>query len=360
MGPTNKTAFAPRSNAAVRFQFLAALTAVLAVILAPTARASVITGPSPSPAAMPSRVVTDLHPGDAGGSWDYAAIDTAEGRLLIARMVGVDSVTLATNQAGPVLTSGRHVHSVLPVPGHRLLLTNGDDDTATIVDGESGLLLATLKTGVKPDGAVLDPATRQALVMNGNSGSITRVDVGHTPHVAGTIQVGGTLEAPALDGSGRLFVNVEDRNEIAVIDLAKNAAVARYRLAGCDSPTGLGYVASHRLLVSVCANGVAEILGEDGVERARLTVGPHPDAVITDPVHDRVFVPSGGDGTLSEISFTGGPHVTRVFSTRPGARTGAYDPKTQYVYLPYGRIDRTTGTPKLVPGSFGVLVVDTH
>ena len=360
VGQTNKTPFEPRFNAPARLRFVAALTALLGVVLASTVRASPITGPSPAPAAIPSRVVADLHLGDAGGSWDYATVDATRGRLLVARMVGVDTVNLATRLAGPVLTSGRHVHSVLPVPDHRLLLTNGDADTATIVDDESGLLLATLKTGAKPDGAVFDQATGQVLVMNGNSGSITRINTGRTPHVAGTIEVGGALEAPALDGSGRLFVNVEDRNEIAVVGLSKGVVVARYKLAGCESPTGLAYVTSHRLLVSVCANGVAEIVGDDGVERARLAVGPHPDAVIADPVHDRVFVPSGGNGTLSEISLTGAPHVTRVFSTRPGARTGAYDPKTQFVYLPYGRMDRSTSTPKLVAGSFGVLVVDTH
>jgi DNA-binding beta-propeller fold protein YncE len=344
----------------MRSRLAAISTSLLVVVLAPMGRASTLSGPSPSPAAIPSRIVADLHLGDAGGGWDYATVDAAGGRLLVARMAGVDTVNLATNRAGPVLTSGRHVHSVLPVPNHRLLLTNGDDDTATIVDDESGLLLATLKTGTKPDGAVLDRATGQVLVMDGHSGTITRIDVSGTPRVAGTIEVGGALEAPALDESGRLFVNVEDRNEIAVVGLSKGVVVARYKLVGCEGPTGLAYVVSHNWLVSVCANGVAEILDGGGVERARLLVGPHPDAVIADPLHDRVFVPSGGNGTLSEISFAGGPHVSRVFSTRPGARTGAYDPKTQYVYLPYGRMDRTTSIPTLVPGSFGVLVVDTH
>ncbi|NPD65184.1 YncE family protein [Lichenicola cladoniae] len=360
MGLTNEISPEPRASTRMRSRLAAISMSLLVVVLAPMGRASTLAGPSPIPAAIPSRIVADLHLGDAGGGWDYATVDAAGGRLLVARMAGVDTVNLATNRAGPVLTSGRHVHSVLPVPYHRLLLTNGDDNTATIVDDESGLLLDTLKTGSKPDGAVLDRATGQVLVMNGKSGSITRIDVGRSSHVAGTIQVGGALEAPVLDGSGRLFVNVEDRNEIAVIGLSEGAVVARYKLAGCEGPTGLAYVASHRVLVSVCSNGVAEIVGDDGVERARLAVGPHPDAVIVDRVHDRVFIPGGGNGTLSEISFAGGPHVSRVFSTRPGARTGAYDPKTQYVYLPYGRMDRTTGTPTLVPGSFGVLVVDTH
>jgi len=50
--------------------------------------------------------------------------------------------------------------------------------------------------------------------MNGGSGDITVIDP-KAMRVTATIPVGGKLEAAVVDGSGRLFVNVEDKSEIA-------------------------------------------------------------------------------------------------------------------------------------------------
>ncbi len=307
-------------------------------------------------------VVADLRGDDIGGIWDFAAIDRTTKRLLVARMAGVETVALVGRASAALLAPGRHVHAVLPLPGGRVLFTNGDGDTASIVEARGGRVLATLKTGARPDGAVFDPASGQVLVMDGRDGTITRLDVAAAPpRVVGTIAVGGGLEAPALDGRGRLFVNVEDRNEIAVVSLAGGRVTARYPLTDCDGPTGLAYDRAHRLLVSACTNAVAKVLRDDGREQASLAIGPHADAVIADPPRERVFIPCGGDGTLWEISLAGTPHVTRVLRTRAGARTGAYDPATQRLYLPYGAVVRVQGQPpKLVAGSFGILVVDVR
>ena len=315
----------------------------------------------PSGATAP-RVVADLHGPDRSGGWDYAAVDDASGRLLVARMDGVQTVILADSRPGRRLAAGRHVHAVLPLRGNRVLFTNGDTDTATLVDATSGALLATFGTGAKPDSAAFDAASGQVLVMDGDDGTVTRIDVMvPRPHVAGRFAVGGALETSAPDGAGRLFINIKDRNQIAVVSLSSGTVTARLPLAGCDGPTGLAYSRAHRLLVSACRNGVAKVLDENGAERASLAIGPRPDAVIDDPAHDRMFIPSGGDGTLAEIAFSPEPHVARVVTTRAGARTGAYDPRTHRIYLPYGQTIRASGQlPELVPGSFGVLVLDLH
>ncbi len=104
-------------------------------------------------AASP-RVVADLHGPDQPGPWDYAAVDAGTGRLLVARMNGVQTVMLAGNRAGLLLAAGRHVHAVLPLPDNRVLFTNGDIGMASLVDGSSGALLANFRTGVKPDAAM--------------------------------------------------------------------------------------------------------------------------------------------------------------------------------------------------------------
>ncbi len=314
------------------------------------------------PAPQPAKIVADLRGDDGAGVWDYAAIDPAGGHLLIGRMSGVQTVSLAGLARGPMLAAGQHVHAVVPLPGGRVLFTNGDSNTASVVDGRTGALLGVLPTGRKPDGGIYDPALGQVLVMNGNDGTITRINVRpRVPELAGRITVGGKLETPALGAHDRLFVNVEDRNALAIISLKAGQLERQVTLEGCDAPTGLAYDEGSRRLVSACENGVAGILDEDGRMLATLPIGRHPDAAIGDPAHHRVFVPGGGDGTLTEIALDGTPRVTRVWLTRPGARTGAYDLATQRVYLPYGEIIRETGQPpRLKPGSFGVLVMDVR
>lgn len=319
------------------------------------------------PDIWPAKVVADLREDDARGNWqyglwDYAAVDPSTRRLLVGRMSAVQTVHLTNETFGPMLAPGQHVHAVLPLPGNRVLYTNGDSNTAAVVDG-SGAVLATLPTGRKPDGAIYDPSLGDVLVMNGTDGTVTRIDDRSAdPKVAGTIVVGGKLEAPAVDGDGHLFVNVEDRNALAIVSLeGAGRLVRQVPLPGCEAPSGLAFDPDSALLVSACENGVALVLDKEGTVKARLPIGPHPDAAIADPAHHRVFVPSGGDGTVSEIVLDGTPHVGRVWRTRDGARTGAYDPATERLYLPYGAVIRTPGqASRLAPGSFGILVMDVR
>src|SRR5206468_2866098 len=79
-----------------------------------------------------------------------------------------------------------------------------------------------------------------ALVMDHAGGQITLIDP-KTHKDAGTIEVGGDLEAAVVDGAGKAYVNVENKNEIAVVDVAKKAVLAHWPLSGCDGPTGLAY-----------------------------------------------------------------------------------------------------------------------
>src|SRR5207253_499760 len=102
-----------------------------------------------------------------------------------------------------------------------------------------------------PDAAALDPKGGLVLVAGHAGGAVTLVDPRARRAVA-DVQIGGTLEEIVADGRGRAFVNVEDRNEIAVIDLPSRSTVAHWPLAGCEGPTGLAYDPDDRLLIAAC------------------------------------------------------------------------------------------------------------
>jgi YVTN family beta-propeller protein len=293
------------------------------------------------------------------GGWDLLDVDSERGRLYVARSDGIMAVDLATGMVTADLVKSVRGHAALAVPGTSIVIsTNGGNGTATIFEGATGHILATLPVGTKPDAIAFDPATKTVWVMNADSGDISVVDP-LAGKVIDTVAVGGSLELGAADGEGRLYVNVEDKNDVAVIDTRSRKLITRFPLTGCDGPTGLAYAPDVKLILSACKNGVAKFTAPDGHEVASLAVGPRPDGALYDLKRHLAFVPSGGDGTLSIISLLPTPKVIGQVATAKGARTAALDPKTGRIYLPSAQYAPAVGgaRPAAISGSFAVLVL---
>ena len=309
-------------------------------------------------AAPPSYGVVGSYKG-ADGGWDILSVDPAAHRLYIGRRDSVTAVDLASGQVTDRLALADGGHSALAIPGTGdVLITNGNADNATIVDGRTGKLRATIPTGKKPDAATWDPATRMIWVMTPGDGAITIVDPARAKAI-GTVQVGGSLEFAASDGHGKLYVNVEDRNEVAVIDTRTRKLIRREPLPGCDGPTGIAYDPATKETLSACANGVAVVLSAAGKPVASLTIGKRPDGAAFDERRHLALVPSGADGTLSVIELSPTPRLVQVVPTAKSARTIALDPSTGRAYLPATDLQAPVGSerPKAVPGRFRILVV---
>jgi YVTN family beta-propeller protein len=298
------------------------------------------------------------------GGFDYATFDSATGRVLMAR---TDFTTVIDAKTGKVsqLNSAAPGHMAVPVPGTSLIVLPQRPGMVRIVDMKTDKALADIKAGENPDGAVYDPFSKTVFVMNHDSGESTVIDPIARKAVA-TIPVGGTLEFPASDGAGKVFVNVTSVPEIAVIDVKSKAVTARYKLDGCRGASGLAYAAKAKLLISSCGNGMAKVLQADtGKEIASIPIARGPDAVIYDPVRQLAFIPCGGDGILEVISVADPAHVSSVghIQTEPGSRTGTLDPQSGRLYLMASKPD-PAGAPgpggrgiARVPGTYEVLVI---
>ncbi len=305
-------------------------------------------------------VVTRI-PGPDGG-WDYASFDPARRRVYVAHGTVVLAIDADTDKLNPAFAEGNHLHAVTPVPGTDVIVTtNSGDDTARIISAADGHVLATIPTAKDADGAAYDPKSGLVVVICGDGGALTLIDP-KAMKAVGTIKVGDKLEFGVADGAGLFYVNVEDKNQVAVVDLASGSVLRRYDLPGCKSPTGLAYVEGARL-IAACGNGGVDILDAgSGKVLATFTVGGFPDAVIYDAERHLAFVPSARSGTLSVIALSGGGDNTIIDTvpTQIGARTGAVDTKTGKIYLPTAEyvLPVPAGqrpTPK--PGTFTVLVV---
>jgi DNA-binding beta-propeller fold protein YncE len=306
--------------------------------------------------------VVERIPGPDGG-WDYASLDAPRHRVYISHSDVVLALDLDTGKLNAQFAKGDHLHAIVPVPGSpNLVTTNSGDSTVRIIRASDGELVKSLKVAADADGAVYDPATKLVVVVNGEPGQLTLIDVAHLK-VAGVINVGGALEFAAVDGRGRAYVNVESTGEVAVVDLIQRKAVGRYAMKDCKRPTGIAYVAGDRL-VSACGSGGSKILdAKTGREIASFDTGGFPDAVIYDPVRHLAMVPTAIDGKLNVIALSGKADNTIIAQvpTQIGARLGAVDPSTGRIYLPTAEYNLPVPAgqrPTTKPGTFQILVLD--
>jgi DNA-binding beta-propeller fold protein YncE len=295
------------------------------------------------------------------GGWDYLSFDSAGNRVMIARTDGVATIDAATGAVVPQLVAAGRLHAAFVIPGTTIgVLTSTTSGGAMLFDAGTGKVTAEIKTGLKPDAAIYDAGSKLVFVMDNKDGTIAVVDP-VAAKLVGTVAVGGALEFAAVDGHGHVFVNVEDKSELAMVDIAKRTVVRRTKLTGCEEPSGLAYT-TDGVLIAACANNVAKsVEAKSGKVLADIAIGPRPDAVLYDAARDRAYIPSGGDGTLTVIDTARGhaPHAIDKVATQTGARTGAVDPKTGTVYLPTARYEPAVAgaRPKVVAGSVEILVV---
>ena len=293
------------------------------------------------------------------GRWDYIRVDARNNRVLLTKGASVMAIDLAT-KAVSSFGQGTSLHDALPVnDGSEVLVTHGGTATAVFYDGK-GTQVASVATGKGPDAAAIDAKTGMVLVMDHQGGQVTLVDP-KAHKVTGTIDIGGALEAAATDGTGRAYVNVEDKNEIAVVDLAAKTVVAHWPLAGCDGPTGIAYDAADKLLIAACDGATVLVNINGGKVVQTLATGKGADGVVFDPRQKLAFVPAGQAGTLAVIAIKAGKGtIVDTIPTQVSARTIALDERTGRLYLPaakYGPPATPGGRPSLAPGSFEVLVV---
>ena len=309
------------------------------------------------------------HIGGDGG-WDYLTIDPTMHRLYIARGNRVQVVDTRTGKLAGELTGMDHTHGIA---------LNSDGKTGYVSDGGAGLVrvfdrrtlkqTATIPAGKNPDAILFDPDTHRVFAFNGHSQSATAIDT-RTNSVLTTIPLPGKPEFAQSEGAGNIFVNIEDKSELARIDAHTLKVTATWPLAPCESPSGLSIDTEHHRLFSVCDNKVMAVVDSgNGHVVASVPIGNGPDSTRYDAHRRLVFSPNGQDGTLTVVRQESADKYTPVqtVTTQKGARTMALDPTSGDLYLVTAQFGPRPAAspanphpwPTMVPGSFVVLVVGT-
>lgn len=207
---------------------------------------------------------------------------------------------------------------------------------------------------------------KKVFTFNGHSRDFTVFEA-VSGKVVRTIPFDGKPEFAATDGQGKIYVNIEDTNEVVEIDSLKTLITRRFPLSPCEEPIGMGLDAEHGRLFSGCHNKIMTISDTTaGKVIATVTIGENVDGNGLDAGTSLAFS-SNGDGTLTVVHASSPVNFEAVetVATQRGSRTMAIDPVTHYIYLPAAQFSKpkksiqagTKPRPVMVKGSFEVLVV---
>jgi DNA-binding beta-propeller fold protein YncE len=302
------------------------------------------------------------------GGWDYLYADSPNRTLYVTHGTEVEIVDLDSDKPVGKITGLKGIHGVA-VAGdlNRGFISDGKDNTVVVFDLKSHAVLQKVKAGTNPDGILYDPASKRVFAFNGRSNDATAIDAA-SGNVAGTLPLGGKPEFPVTDGSGNMFVNIEDKNEIVQFDPKELKVKNRWKVSPCEGPSGLAWDDANRKLFAVCDEKKMVVVDAgSGKVTATVPIGDGPDATAFDSANKLAFSSNGQDGTLTVVKQESPDKYSVVENvpTEKSARTMALDSKTHKIYLsaaelgprPEPTADNPHPRPAIKSGSFHLIVV---
>ncbi len=327
--------------------------------------------PHPALADTPYRILRTVTVGGEGG-FDYIVADSEGRRLYIARSGKTNPRLLAFDldslkPAGELDGINAHGAVVDPANHHGF----ASSKPLTMFDSRSIATLKSITVDGNPDGLSLDAAAHRVYVLSHSAPNITAIDTTDGA-IIGTVNLDAAVEETKPDGKGHLYVALEDKDAVGVVDAKTLTVTARYPLAPQGgTPAGLALDAKSRVLYVACRNPAVMVMmnADTGAILATVPIGMQNDGVLFNPATNQALAPSG-DGHLTVIKQDGSAHfsVEQTLTTLPGARTIALDRKTGHVFLmtaEYGPLPADAPPPMpgriargpMLPDSFKIIEI---
>src|ERR1700726_80817 len=329
------------------------------ILMAVVGRAAYAQDASVQPGPSGYQVLKTIVVGGTEG-WDYVTMESASRRLYIGRDDHIDVVDVDAGSVVGKVDGLSHTHGMVLAPEFgRGYTSDGDADTSTVVDLKSLKKIGTVKTGKDPDSFVYDETTKRVFIMNSAGNDVTVINATDGT-LAGTIALEGQPEAAVVDGKGKIFVNLTDKDQIVEFDGKTLKVLHRWPLAPGVGPSGLAIDQKNRRLFSVCDNQKLVVMDANkGNVIAAPGVGAGTDASLFDPDTANAFASAGGSATLTVVHEDSPDkfHVVDNVPTQSGARTMALDAKTHNVLLVTARHGHGATHSQVLPNTFVVLVV---
>lgn len=300
--------------------------------------------------------------GGNSDGWDYLTVNPKNNLLYVSHGTRVNIINRSTGENVAEIEGTTGVHGIAFTPNSTNgFITCGKLNSVKVFDIKTNQVTSEIPVGKKPDAIFYEPFSEKLVICNGGSNEISMIDPTNNK-VVKTIDVGGKPETAVSDGKGKIFVNIEDKNEIVVID-AKNFTVTNHwGLDKEEGPSGLAIDTKTNRLFSTCDKMLVILDSEKGNLVKKIPIGDGCDGVVFDETTNTIYT-SNGEGNISVIQEKNANQflALKSISTKKGARTIALDSSTHYLYLPTADFDEkekdSRGRPTVKEGTFQVLAV---
>jgi DNA-binding beta-propeller fold protein YncE len=220
--------------------------------------------------------------------------------------------------------------------------------------------IKTIDVQGRPDAILFDPFTERIFVFSHVAPNATVIDAGNGS-VLGTIDLGGEPEQAATDRKDRVYVDVRDKNDIAVIDAKALTVAARYSVAPKGGRcSGLAIDIKKEILFAGCrAPQMMVILSAtDGKILDAVPIGSTADSAIFNPETNEAYS-AQIDGTLTIIRETSPTSFAKeqTVQTKDSAKQMVWDSKTNRILLIAADFLPPTGQPRAGVAGYGGKVV---
>ncbi len=362
----------------VSFHYVVGSAALACITLAYTALAQ-------SPSTGPNKIVQTAKTGGDGG-FDYIYADSDGRKLYIPRSgqqnARIDVFNLDTlAPIGSVPNANARGAATDTKSGHGFVSSS----PVVMFDTKTLAVIKTIPVEGGPDGILGDPFNQRVYIFSHRAPNATVINAVDGT-VVGTIDLGGAPEQAVTDGKGHIYVDIEDKDNIAVVDAKTMAVTGHYDIKEKGGgPGGLGIDAKNGILFAACHDPAVMVIlrADNGKIITALPLDGSTDGAGFNPNTMEAFS-SQGNGTLTVIkensptSFV----VEQTVKTMNGAKTMTIDSKTNRVltmaaeYAPppaqpappaappagasggRGR-GRGPGRGAMVPDSFTILAIGT-
>ncbi len=323
----------------------------------------IIAGASPSLAQTNWKVVKTFQIGGPGG-WDYITVDPETHRLYVPRTTHTMVIDGDSGKVIADIPGQKNAHGVAlaPAAGRGFISDGGGDGAVVIFDLKTYAVLGSLSAMPDADGIIFDPTSGVVLVVSGRGKALMSFKPDIDPKsgkIDEPIALRGEPEFLAADGSGKVYINLMDTHEVAVVDFKARKVISNWPVAPGGLPVGMAIdVKKGRLFIG--CRGPRKLIvmrTNDGKVLSDLPIGANVDAVKLD--NGQAFASTAGAQLfVAGENSTGQFGLMQTVKTAEGARTMGVDPTTHRIYLPAAEFETgTNGRRTAKPGTFMILVV---
>ena len=274
------------------------------------------------------------------GGTDYLTAEPGTGRVFVSRGTHVMVVDGFTGKVLGDIPDTPRTHGIALAPkSNHGFTTNGGDSTSTMFDLKTLGVIQKVHAGVDGlDGIMYDDFSDKVLTINHSHPDGTAVVIDpKTGTVVGKVTLSANApEGGVSDGKGKIYINLENKNSIDVIDAKTWTKIATWDISPCDGPTGIAMDRKTNRIFAGCSGTSVVVDATNGKVVAQIKNGTGVDALGWDQSEKLIYIPAGqGDGSVTVVHEDSPDKYTTVatVTTFKGAKTIAVDDVKHMAYL---------------------------